>query len=382
MKRILLTIWVGLYLPNWLAAQTPIGYEQYRPADMSATTTYFFDDFADNSHHWDLSIDSRFSVHTIVQDAYYLESKDAEDYDSYGRFATQLLPAINDSLDFEIEANIKLVKGSNFAEYGLLWGRSLCCEHNFNLSADAYFSVGEFKFEWSYIVSPTPSNHIYRREGYNRMTVRKADTTFYFFVNKHLVATMPARPLFGSKFGFWVSNGAAIQVDYFSITYLPTLSAAPLLAYTEQGAVLSPPAAFVLPPPASLPDPPAEAYHSRPIPELLEGRKVLSGKETILSDTQVKLQLWDDGELDGDVVSLYFNGSWILQNHELSKQVCQIPLTLDPNGDNYLVLYINSEGSRPTNTLALLLDDGIRQRRLLLSADRRSCQAVRLLPPP
>lgn len=365
------------------------GYEDYKAIGNDAKIVSFFDDFVDNRNQWDLTIESKYSTHKIENEVYYLQSKDSETYDSYGRYSTQTL-FINDSLNFEIEALIKLASGGDFAEYGLLWGRSMCCEHNFNLTADGMFSVGEFKFGWEHLISPTPSNHIYRRDGYNRLTVRKADSTMYFFVNKNLVATMPFRPLFGNKFGFWVSNGAAIKIDYFRINYLPdTIPASaiqpPVLAAVSGMLPLPTFSTFATnqPPPITPIEAPAPPpiYTIRPIPTQLEGRKVLSGKETMVSDNEINLQIWDDGEEDGDIISLYYNGGWLLQNHLLTKQIKQMPITLDKNGDNYLILYINSNGSRPTNTVALNIDDGIRKRRLLLSADQRYCESVRLTPP-
>lgn len=371
-------------------AQNPAqDYEDYKAISNDAKTVSFFDDFTDNANQWDLTVESNYSVHKIENEVYYLQSKDNESYDTYGRYNTQRL-AINDSANFEIEVSIKLASGGDFAEYGLLWGRSLCCEHNFNVSADGMFSVGEFKFGWQYLISPTYSKLIYRRDVYNRLTVRKVGKDMHFFVNKLLMASMPARPFFGDKFGFWVSNGAAIKVDYFRINYLPDTIATPIAETPVMASVAAiPMPTFVnqVPPVATqtlavaAPTPMPAPYQVRPIPTQLEGRKILSGKETIVSDNEITLQIWDDGEEDGDIISIYFNGNWLLQNHLLTKKIKQLPITLDTNGDNYLILYINNEGSRPTNTVALSIDDGIRKRRLSLSADQRSCQSVRLVPP-
>lgn len=383
---------ISLLYSTLVNAQNPAqGYEDYKAISNDAKTVSFFDDFIDNANQWDLTVESNYSVHKIENEVYYLQSKDNESYDTYGRYNTQRL-AINDSANFEIEALIKLASGGEFAEYGLLWGRSLCCEHNFNVSADAMFSVGEFKFGWDYLISPTYSKHIYRRDGYNRLTVRKIGKDMYFFINKNLVASMPARPFFGDKFGFWVSNGAAIKIDYFRINYLPdtiipiaetpviaSVTAIPMPAFTSFAVNQAPKPTFVQTAVASPPIP--TPYQVRPIPTQLEGRKILSGKETIVSDNEITLQIWDDGEEDGDIISIYFNGNWLLQDHLLTKKIKQLPIALDTNGDNYLILYINNEGSRPTNTVALSIDDGIRKRRLLLSADQRSCQSVRLVPP-
>lgn len=387
MKKLFFIFFIYSTLVN--AQNPPQGYENYKAISNDAKTISFFDDFTDNANQWDLTVESNYSVHKIENEVYYLQSKDDESYDTYGRYNTQRL-AINDSANFEIEASIKLTSGGDFAEYGLLWGRSLCCEHNFNLSADGMFSVGEFRFGWQHLVSPTYSKHIYRRDGYNRLSVWKIGKDMYFFINKNLVATMPARPFFGDKFGFWVSNGAAIKVDYFRINYLPdTISISPDETSVMTSMTEMPSSSFAfnqVPKPVvfqtalALPTMP-KPYQIRPIPIQLEGRKILSGKETIVSDNEITLQIWDDGEEDGDIISIYFNGNWLLHDHLLTKKIKQLPITLDTNGDNYLILYINNEGSRPTNTVAISIDDGIRKRRLSLSADQRSCQSVRLVPP-
>ncbi len=91
---------ISLLYSTLVNAQNPAqGYEDYKAISNDAKTVGFFDDFIDNTNQWDLTVESNYSVHKIENEVYYLQSKDNESYDTYGRYNTQRL-AINDSANF------------------------------------------------------------------------------------------------------------------------------------------------------------------------------------------------------------------------------------------------------------------------------------------
>lgn len=350
----------------------------------------FFDNFDNNEQHWNLEVDGRWSIHKIVNSYYYLTSKDSIQDETSGRYVARELELI-DSLDFEIEGGFRMVEAnSDTAMYGLLWGRNLCCEHNFNVSIQGRFSVARFEFGWKYDRRPTEHKAVYYRNAYNRLTVRKVDSMCYYFVNKQLVYQSPFKELYGNRIGFWVSNGATVATDYLKIAYLPkliSLDTTKIPVFVAQNVPPVPISTAAVPPlPASMAPtvvavPPPPPYQYRAAPDTLSKRKVMRGKQLQLHDTEIKLHLWDKDHEDGDRVAVYCNGKWVTEDCLLKNKRTTFQLQLDDNGDNYLVFCIVSEGSRPTNTVGMSIDDGVQERSLLVGSDKKTCESIKLVLP-
>jgi len=85
--------------------------------------------------------------------------------------------------------------------------------------------------------------------------------------------------------------------------------------------------------------------------------------------------------VDGDIISLVVNGKTVLTQYELlgPEDKYQIPVTLEFEGYNYVMLFAHNEGEVPPNTAALSVDDGfsvqdlILQRHCLRTARITSC---------
>lgn len=88
----------------------------------------------------------------------------------------------------------------------------------------------------------------------------------------------------------------------------------------------------------------------------------------------VKVTLWDDAAEDGDIVSIYLNGVWVLENIQLLNQPQNFYLKINP-GDNHLILFAVNEGDVGPNTVAMKINDGSD---LTISPDLLKGQAVNL----
>jgi len=69
--------------------------------------------------------------------------------------------------------------------------------------------------------------------------------------------------------------------------------------------------------------------------------------------------LYDSGDIDGDSVSLFYNGKLLLSHQRL--ELKPITLTLDAttsNGTNELVMYAETLGTIPPNTALMIVTDG------------------------
>lgn len=87
------------------------------------------------------------------------------------------------------------------------------------------------------------------------------------------------------------------------------------------------------------------------------------------SDSLV-LALYDNGEVDGDTVSLLFNGEIIIAKQMLKASALRKTIYLPPGADSStLILYAENLGKYPPNTGLLVIHDGEETYQLRFSAD-------------
>jgi hypothetical protein len=103
------------------------------------------------------------------------------------------------------------------------------------------------------------------------------------------------------------------------------------------------------------------------IPKVVDGRLVDLTKKITLKKNEVIIKVWDHEVVDGDIISLNFNGVWILQNFTLEKKAKEIKITLQP-GTNYIVLHAHNLGKYSPNTAALIFDDGVKENKVILKS--------------
>lgn len=118
-------------------------------------------------------------------------------------------------------------------------------------------------------------------------------------------------------------------------------------------------------------------YTMRNIPDSLGDRKVKTGKRVLVKSGTLEITLWDSEYEDGDIVSLFLNGEWILKEYLLTNKKKTLHVDISKNADNYLVLYAHNEGERPPNTAALAVFDGKNKKRVGLSSDMQTCDALK-----
>ncbi len=82
------------------------------------------------------------------------------------------------------------------------------------------------------------------------------------------------------------------------------------------------------------------------------------------SDTVV-VDVWDGGNVDGDRVTIQFNGKPVLTNYPLIKTKKQLKLPITGTGVNTIMITAESEGNEPPNTASLMLSDGLTQYSIL-----------------
>jgi N-acetylmuramoyl-L-alanine amidase len=113
------------------------------------------------------------------------------------------------------------------------------------------------------------------------------------------------------------------------------------------------------------------------IPEELESRPVKDSKILQVKSDKIKVEVYDDGDIDNDIVSVYFNKGLVFANKALTARAHTFNLELLPGKTNELVLYADNLGSIPPNTALMIITDGVNRYEVRLSADLKNNASVR-----
>jgi hypothetical protein len=96
-----------------------------------------------------------------------------------------------------------------------------------------------------------------------------------------------------------------------------------------------------------------------------------------------KVDLYDNGDIDGDTISLFFNGRLLLSNKRLSDKALSLILNTEDNKSiNELVMYAENLGSIPPNTALMIVTDGNNRYEVRLTSDLEKSGAIRFVHKP
>lgn len=96
-----------------------------------------------------------------------------------------------------------------------------------------------------------------------------------------------------------------------------------------------------------------------------------------LTQTNIKLVLWDCGVEDNDTVAISLNGQWILDDFRLTNAKQEIDVTLAP-GENQLVLLAKNLGDLHDNTAAMAIKENGVEQQVTLSSNLLTSGTLRL----
>lgn len=113
-------------------------------------------------------------------------------------------------------------------------------------------------------------------------------------------------------------------------------------------------------------------------------RRMNSVVKTIeISNQTFKVDLYDNGDIDGDSISLFYNGKLLLSHKKLSDK--PISLTLDASGGdntNELTMYADNLGSIPPNTALMIVTDGDKRYEVRIASDLKKSGVIRFVHKP
>lgn len=95
-------------------------------------------------------------------------------------------------------------------------------------------------------------------------------------------------------------------------------------------------------------------------------------KKINVTQPAFKVDLYDDGDVDGDIVSVYYNGKQVVDNKRLTDKPLSLNLSTDASrAENELVIYAENEGDIAPNTALMIVSEGDNRTEVRISSDTK-----------
>lgn len=112
------------------------------------------------------------------------------------------------------------------------------------------------------------------------------------------------------------------------------------------------------------------------IPVTLDGEKRIASRKNkemrrlVIHDKLIHLKVYDNGTIDNDTVSIYYNGRLLVDKQKLSEKAISVDLELDPQAKEHkITMYAENLGSIPPNTALVVVTAGKNRYELYSSAN-------------
>ena len=97
-----------------------------------------------------------------------------------------------------------------------------------------------------------------------------------------------------------------------------------------------------------------------------------------VSQSNIKVDIYDNGQVDGDVVSIYLNEKQLVSSKMLTAQPITLQIKVDENEDVYdLIMFAESLGSIPPNTALMIVTTGTQRYEINISSNEQTSGAIR-----
>ncbi|MBK8516828.1 MAG: hypothetical protein IPL55_11295 [Saprospiraceae bacterium] len=116
------------------------------------------------------------------------------------------------------------------------------------------------------------------------------------------------------------------------------------------------------------------------LPKVVKGRNVVTATRTIKVDKEiVDFDMYDHKIVDKDVVSLSFNGDWIVEKFQISEKPYKFTLKLNSEGKNFLLLHADDMGRQPPATVALSYIYKGKKELIILNSDTVKSEVIEIV---
>src|SRR5574339_986951 len=109
-----------------------------------------------------------------------------------------------------------------------------------------------------------------------------------------------------------------------------------------------------------------------------EREKVVAEELTIETDS-IDVDFYDNGEIDGDSISVFLNDKLIAFNRILTTKSVHFDIPLDPSKEvNEITMFADNLGSIPPNTALMIVDDGKKRYEIRLTSNLEKSATIRI----
>jgi hypothetical protein len=114
-----------------------------------------------------------------------------------------------------------------------------------------------------------------------------------------------------------------------------------------------------------------------PITKGFEIRRKDIVKTILITQPTFKLDFYDNGEIDGDSISVFYNGKVVLSHKRLSDKPISLTLSIDKNAPvNIVTMYADNLGTIPPNTALMVVTDGDKRYEVRIESDTEKSGSV------
>jgi len=101
--------------------------------------------------------------------------------------------------------------------------------------------------------------------------------------------------------------------------------------------------------------------------------------EIEVESDSLRLDVYDNGEVDGDIISVFYNDGLILNSQKLTHKSIRIDVVLDSSKEyNEVSMYAENLGLIPPNTALIIVNDGKNKFNLRLSSNLEKSATIRI----
>ncbi len=103
-------------------------------------------------------------------------------------------------------------------------------------------------------------------------------------------------------------------------------------------------------------------------------------RELVIQNPTLQIEIYDNGKIDYDSVSLFLNNRLVLPKSMLTHRAIRLTIELDPSLPfNELSMFAENLGMIPPNTAAMIVHDGKEKYEILLSSDLSKSATLKLI---
>ena len=95
-------------------------------------------------------------------------------------------------------------------------------------------------------------------------------------------------------------------------------------------------------------------------------------KEITIAEGEIKVDLYDNGQIDGDTVSIYHNNRLIVSKARLSQEPITFRIKIDESDPQHEVIMVAENlGSIPPNTSVMIVTAGSKKHEVFISSSEQ-----------